>query len=305
MRTEQLEYFLEIAKTGSMNTASNHLLLSHQSLNRSMKNLEDDFGCELFVRTAKGTTLTPSGEKLAKAADTILQILADLRQDLLSSQVKPSPLKGTLRVNISPIASAILFNIFPTAYANKYPFVQLAIQELNPDEAIASIYQKQCDLALITLATRNFSDFDPDEVAYHILLEDSTQVIMNKRAPLAESRSISLKMLLKQPLVFFSASANTESHWLLDILNQYGPVKRSLITNSSKFFVDAIASSTYISPFSRRHFESLPPETKKDLVMIPFRTAEERQLFTTYVTLLTNKHLPPSPATQALIHMLV
>ena len=56
MRTEQLEYFLEIAKTGSMNTASNHLLLSHQSLNRSMKNLEDDFGCELFVRTAKGTT---------------------------------------------------------------------------------------------------------------------------------------------------------------------------------------------------------------------------------------------------------
>ena len=28
MRTEQLEYFLEIAKTGSMNTARTHLLLS-------------------------------------------------------------------------------------------------------------------------------------------------------------------------------------------------------------------------------------------------------------------------------------
>lgn len=305
MRTEQLEYFLEIVKTGSMNTASNHLLLSHQSLNRSMKNLEDDFGCELFIRTAKGTTLTPNGEKLAKAAEAIVHILADLRQDMLSAQIKPSPLKGTLRVNITPIASAILFNIFPTAYANKYPFVQLAIQELNPDEAVASVCQKHCDLALSTMSARNLSELDPNEVDYHILLEDSTQVIMNKHAPLAESRSISLKMLLKQPLVFFSASANTESHWLLDLLSKYGPVKRSLITNSSKFFVDAISSSTYISPFSRRHFESLQPEARKDLVMIPFRTAEERQMFTFYVALLTNKHLAPSPATQALIHMLV
>lgn len=305
MRTEQLEYFLEIVRAGSMNIASTNLHISHQSLNRSMKSLEEDLGCPLFIRTAKGTTLTPAGEKLANAAKEVLDILADLRQDLLSPLVSPSPLQGMLRVNITPIASALLFNIFPTAYANKYPFVQLAIQELNPDEAIQSICQKQCDLALTTMSRRNLEELDCTQVDHHILLEDTTQVIMNKHAPLAQNRSISLKMLLKQPLVFFSASANTESHWLLDILSKYGPVKRSLITNSSKFFVDAITSSSYISPFSRRHFESLPSEARKDLVMVPFRTVDEREMFTFYVTLLIAKTLPPTPAAQALIHMLV
>ena len=299
MRTEQLEYFLEIVKTGSMNIASSNLHISHQSLNRSMRSLEEDLGCPLFIRTARGTTLTPSGEKLAKAAESVLHILADLRQDLLSPLVSPSTLKGTLRVNITPIASALLFNIFPTAYANKYPFVLLAIQELNPDEAVQSVCQKQCDLALTTMSQRNLDELDCEHVGYHILLEDTTQVIMNKHAPLAQNRSISLKMLLKQPLVFFSVSANTESHWLLDILSQYGAVKRSLITNSSKFFVDAITNSGYISPFSRRHFESLPPNVRQDLVMIPFRTAQEREMFTFYVTLLVNKTISATPATWA------
>ena len=78
-----------------------------------------------------------------------------------------------------------------------------------------------------------------------------------------------------------------------------------MITNSSKFFVDAITNSGYISPFRRRHFESLPPNVRQDLVMIPFRTAQEREMFTFYVTLLVNKTISATPAAQALIQMLV
>ena len=44
MKEEQLRYILEISRAGSVNKAAENLYISHQSLDRSLKNVETQLG---------------------------------------------------------------------------------------------------------------------------------------------------------------------------------------------------------------------------------------------------------------------
>ena len=62
MNTEHLRYFLMTAKSGSIGKAANALHLKQQYLSNVIKSLEQQFGTKLFIRQAKGVTLTEDGQ---------------------------------------------------------------------------------------------------------------------------------------------------------------------------------------------------------------------------------------------------
>ena len=62
MNILHMKYAVEIAKVGSINKASEVLLIAQPNLSRSIKELESDLGITIFSRTSKGMYLTPEGE---------------------------------------------------------------------------------------------------------------------------------------------------------------------------------------------------------------------------------------------------
>ena len=62
MEIRQLEYFREIATTGSINEAARRLNMSQPPLSYQMKQLEAELNVTLFERTRTGVTLTESSE---------------------------------------------------------------------------------------------------------------------------------------------------------------------------------------------------------------------------------------------------
>lgn len=64
MRTEQLEFFVQVAHMQSINQASEFLHISQQGLNRALKNLESELGGDLFTRSKKGIFLTEKGRQI-------------------------------------------------------------------------------------------------------------------------------------------------------------------------------------------------------------------------------------------------
>ena len=68
MRTEQLQYLIEISKHKSMNIASQKLHISPQALSTAMKGLEKELNMQLLERTTMGVSLTEDGEKLKEIA---------------------------------------------------------------------------------------------------------------------------------------------------------------------------------------------------------------------------------------------
>ena len=50
MTLKQLEYFLAIAENGSITKAANSLRISQPPLSLQLKGLEEELGCQLFIR---------------------------------------------------------------------------------------------------------------------------------------------------------------------------------------------------------------------------------------------------------------
>ena len=63
MNILHMKYAVEVAKAGSINKASENLLIAQPNLSRSIKELETDLGISIFDRSAKGMVLTPDGEE--------------------------------------------------------------------------------------------------------------------------------------------------------------------------------------------------------------------------------------------------
>lgn len=80
MNILHMKYAVEVAKVGSINKASEKLLIAQPNLSRSIKELEADLGVTIFDRSAKGMFLTPDGEEFIGYAKKILNQIDDVEK---------------------------------------------------------------------------------------------------------------------------------------------------------------------------------------------------------------------------------
>ena len=73
MDLRHLRYFIAVAEEGSLTVAAEKRLHTAQpSLSRQMRDLEEELGCALMIRGAKGIVLTPAGRVFLDHARSIL-----------------------------------------------------------------------------------------------------------------------------------------------------------------------------------------------------------------------------------------
>ena len=127
MTIQQLQYVLEISRTGSVSKAAKTLYLSQPNLSNAIKNLENELGITIFERTPMGMQLTASGMKLAKKATSIMADIQEItsgisaEEDCLFRLVYPrclpsrhsgicAPITRRWRIFIFPVISATVRN---------------------------------------------------------------------------------------------------------------------------------------------------------------------------------------------------
>jgi DNA-binding transcriptional LysR family regulator len=70
--SQDLQYFLEVAKQGNVSRAATRLTVSQPTLSMSLKRLETSLGTELFVRFKTGVSLTAEGQRFVTEAQALL-----------------------------------------------------------------------------------------------------------------------------------------------------------------------------------------------------------------------------------------
>ena len=63
MTLQQLRYVIMTADCGSMNEAAKRLFISQPSLSGTIKELEEEIGLDIFLRSNRGIVITPEGEE--------------------------------------------------------------------------------------------------------------------------------------------------------------------------------------------------------------------------------------------------
>src|SRR6266498_4014314 len=80
MLVGHLESFIEIARHGNVSRAADALFLTQPAVTARLKSLETDLGVELFVRSARGMTLTDAGRAFLPYAQRTLGLVTEGRQ---------------------------------------------------------------------------------------------------------------------------------------------------------------------------------------------------------------------------------
>ena len=75
MELRVLQYFLAVTREQSISGAAGSLHLSQPTLSRQLKDMEDELGKQLFIRSNRKITLTEEGMILRKRAEEIMALV--------------------------------------------------------------------------------------------------------------------------------------------------------------------------------------------------------------------------------------
>ncbi|SHJ22874.1 LysR family transcriptional regulator [Hespellia stercorisuis] len=102
MNLTELEYVVEVERSGSISGAAKKLFVAQPNLSKAIKNLEEEFHILIFERTSKGVVTTSEGRVFLQRAKKVLQEVAVLKGEEQSAE------KVRLKVSV-PRASYITY----------------------------------------------------------------------------------------------------------------------------------------------------------------------------------------------------
>ena len=173
MNLQHLQSFHMTAKCNSISKAAAILHLTQPGLSMQLKNLENELGASLLIRSNKGVELTEEGKVVFSYADTILAIEGNIERDIKSVQQDiPKLIIGSCK-SLGEYALPCSIYIFKKLYseldinmdvANSTEVVEKLcshsinigiIQDLPKENSIATKYISSDELILVGQASGN------------------------------------------------------------------------------------------------------------------------------------------------------
>lgn len=189
MNILHMKYAVEVAKAGSLNKASETLLVATPNISRSIKELEGDLGISIFERTAKGVTLTLEGEEFISYAKELLSQIDQVE----NFYKKGSSKKQKFSISV-PRACYIseAFSQFSKALSNDP--AEIFYKETNSQRTIRNMLEHDYKLGIIRYA-ENYDKYfktmlEEKGFCYEMVTEFSYSLIMSADSPLAQIEEI-------------------------------------------------------------------------------------------------------------------
>ena len=145
---EYYRVFYFVAKYKNFTLAANALLSNQPNVTRTIRNLEQSLGCTLFVRSNRGVSLTPEGEKLWQHVQIAVSQL-QLGEEAVSAD--RSLRSGAVSIGVSEIALYCALLPALDTFHRLYPNIRLRITGLSTPETISALKSGAVELALATM----------------------------------------------------------------------------------------------------------------------------------------------------------
>ncbi len=146
MDLKQLTYFVTIIKEGNISSAAKRLNMSQPPLSTQIRLLEEELGCVLFERGARHVQLTEAGRLLYNRAETILEMSALTKQEILDYK---NGVHGTLRFGVVSSVISTVLKEWITNFHTHYPDIQFHVVEGNTYELIQQLRSNLIELAIV------------------------------------------------------------------------------------------------------------------------------------------------------------
>lgn len=201
MNINQFVVFEKIAQFGNVSRAASELFISQQALSATIKNLEEELGKLLFIRSNKGVKLTSEGEQVLAEIKPLLEHFNKTIVNLSSSfQLTPNEVKiGVAQGVLSSLGQDVIGEIY-----KEFPNIGLSLIELPDLECEKKVNDNWIDFALSLKPTTS------GELNYIHLKTERMYAIMSKENPLSARSSLHLEELVQE--VFINLWEQSQFH---------------------------------------------------------------------------------------------
>lgn len=189
MNILHMKYAVEVAKVGSLSKAAQNLIIAQPNLSRSIKELENEIGIEIFERSSRGMLLTPEGEEFIGYAKEILKQIEQVEQIYKTGAVKKE------KFSISVPRACYISEAF-AEFSKKITGenIEIFYKETNSKRTISNILNSDYNLGIIRYAENFDKHFktmlEEKDLTYEMIAEFTYQLIMSKDSPLAKKETI-------------------------------------------------------------------------------------------------------------------
>ncbi|MXN89696.1 LysR family transcriptional regulator [Flavobacterium sp. Sd200] len=145
MTITQLHYVLAVAEHKNFTVAADKCFVTQPTLSMQIQKLEEELDIQIFDRGKKPIQLTDVGQKIVNQARNIVNE-SDRIKDIVDQQ--KGFVGGDFKIGIIPTVMPTLLPMFMANFVNRYPKVNLIIEERNTEEIIRMLKNGQLDAAI-------------------------------------------------------------------------------------------------------------------------------------------------------------
>lgn len=146
---ELYRVFYVVAKCSSLTKAAEELYISQPAVSQAIKQLESQLGGKLFNRTHKGMELTETGGKqIFDTVEKALKLFDDAESKY--AELKDTA-TGIVRICASDTVSTHFLLPYIKEYHQKYPNVNLILQNCTSSETIELLKSNKGDVGFVNL----------------------------------------------------------------------------------------------------------------------------------------------------------
>jgi LysR family nitrogen assimilation transcriptional regulator len=192
MNLRQITYFLKIAELCSFTSAANALYVSQPALSKQMRQLEEELGTALFIRSDRGLKLTEAGVMLRTRAPRVLEEIAQLRNDLQASSTQiPS---GSLATGMGLSVRDLITIPAVIQFVQSCPMVALHVREGITGPLVEDLKLGALDCALLF-------EVSPDEPLIAEPFVRESLLYIGPPGGLSLDSPVNVEQALSRPLV--------------------------------------------------------------------------------------------------------
>lgn len=177
----QLEYLLAVDRFRHFGKAAKSSFITQPTLSMQIQRLEGELGVQIFDRSKKPILPTEVGKKVIEQARTAV---AEFKKLQVIATQGSQTLSGPYTLAVIPTLSPYLIPLFIGVFAQKYPSVELRVEELQTSQILEALASETVDAGLLATPLK-----EPG-VSEEVLFQEPFHLYVSKNHPLAKKTKI-------------------------------------------------------------------------------------------------------------------
>lgn len=290
---ELYRIFYVVANHCNITKASEELSISQPAISKSIKNLEEQLGGQLFVRTKRGVVLTEEGKEFYNYIKQAIEYINNAENkftDLINLET------GCIKIGISTTLTKEFLLPYLEEFHSLYPKIDIQIITNLTSDLMPKLRNGLIDIVILNLNDKNYgNDIDIDIIKCRKI--NDCFVVNNKYKDLID-KEISIKDLNNYPLILQAKGSNTRE-FLDNIARENGVVLKPNIELASYSLVVEFSKIGLGIGYATKEYIK---ETIKNKELFELKIKEK--IPSRYIGIALSKNHVPNFSTKKLIEII-